>query len=241
MKIAVIDNDEKFANEMAKYITRIYENEEKIVVDYYSSGKKYIHSKKSYEIAFFELDLKGEEPFRIINISRNIRKETLNVIITTKIELCRKGYLVNAFRFIYKNEYKKYIEETIESAKKVLKYNHEIEIGGVGIGGRKVLTKDIVYIEYVKHSVIVHLKEEDIRCNCSMASIESKLDENLFFRCHSSYIVNISKIDKIDDKNYLAYVSGGKKINITQRKVWKMKKKLREFLNNVNYEKIPIN
>ena len=112
-----------------------------------------------------------------------------------------------------------------------MKYNHEIEIGGVGIGGRKVLTKDIVYIEYVNHSVIVHLKEEDIRCNCSMASIESKLDENLFF----------SKIDKIDDKNYLAYVSGGEKINITQRKVWKMKKKLREFLNNVNYEKIPIN
>lgn len=108
MKIAVIDNDEKFANEMAKYITRIYENEEKIVVDYYSSGKKYIHSKKSYEIAFFELDLKGEEPFRIINISRNIRKETLNVIITTKIELCRKGYLVNAFRFIYKNEFKNF-------------------------------------------------------------------------------------------------------------------------------------
>ena len=43
MKIAVIDNDEKFANEMAKYIKRMYENEEKIVVDYYSSGKKYIH------------------------------------------------------------------------------------------------------------------------------------------------------------------------------------------------------
>lgn len=55
MKIAVIDNDEKFANEMAKYIKRMYENEEKIVVDYYSSGKKYIHSKKSYEIAFLNL------------------------------------------------------------------------------------------------------------------------------------------------------------------------------------------
>lgn len=55
MKIAVIDNDEKFANEMAKYIKRMYENEEKIVVDYYASGKKYIHSKKSYEIAFLNL------------------------------------------------------------------------------------------------------------------------------------------------------------------------------------------
>ena len=42
--------------ELAKYIKRMYENEEKIVVDYYSSGKKYIHSKKSHEIAFFELD-----------------------------------------------------------------------------------------------------------------------------------------------------------------------------------------
>lgn len=39
-KIAVIDNDEKFVNEMAKYIKRMYENEEKIVVDYYASGKK---------------------------------------------------------------------------------------------------------------------------------------------------------------------------------------------------------
>ena len=55
MKIAVIDNDEKFANEMAKYIKSMYENEEKIVVDYYSSGKKYINSKKSYEIAFLNL------------------------------------------------------------------------------------------------------------------------------------------------------------------------------------------
>ena len=110
MKIAVIDNDEKFANEMAKYIKRMYENEEKIVVDYYSSGKKYIHSKKSYEIAFFELDLKGEEPFRIINISRNIRKETLNVIITTKIELdlYTKMNLKTFAIFFVCNTFKKY-------------------------------------------------------------------------------------------------------------------------------------
>ena len=46
MKIAVIDNDEKFANEMAKYIKRMYENEEKIVVDYYSSGKNIYIAKR---------------------------------------------------------------------------------------------------------------------------------------------------------------------------------------------------
>ena len=52
-KIAVIDNDEKFVNEMAKYIKRMYENEEKIknhlTIFMPSYKKKGLEAKKEIE------------------------------------------------------------------------------------------------------------------------------------------------------------------------------------------------
>ena len=53
--------------------------------------------------------------------------------MTTHTEMSRKGYLVNAFRYIDKSNMSKEIVEAINAAEVLLRRNDNIEINIVGV------------------------------------------------------------------------------------------------------------
>ena len=58
---------------------------------------------------------------------------TVYIILTTHTEMSRKGYLVNAFRYIDKSNMSKEIVEAINAAEVLLRRNDNIEINIVGV------------------------------------------------------------------------------------------------------------
>lgn len=58
-------------------------------------------------------------------------------------------------------------------------------------------TTDILYLEATNGDVIIATNSGSYKSSDSLNFWEKKLDENSFFRCHRSYIVNIDNIEKV--------------------------------------------
>lgn len=62
---------------------------------------------------------------------------------------------------------------------------------------RVVNVKDIYYCEARERETIVYTKDSEYTVKASIKEFEKNLNQNLFFKTHRSYIVNISKINEI--------------------------------------------
>lgn len=76
---------------------------------------------------------------------------------------------------------------------------------------------EITYLEKYGHLLEVHTVTGKIQCSESLESMELKLDKKRFFRCHRSYIVNLSYISRIDSANGLIYLKNGEECPVSKR------------------------
>jgi len=71
---------------------------------------------------------------------------------------------------------------------------------------------DILWVEALENYVIVSTFDEKFTIHFTMKAIENKLPLAAFKRVHRSYIVNIQRIDVIEDNNVIMKIEGGSKI-----------------------------
>ena len=68
--------------------------------------------------------------------------------------------------------------------------------------------EDILFIERIDGSTnIVTVSGEQFRTSASLSDLEAKLDSESFMRCHKSYIVNLSRITRIEPYGRWTYVA----------------------------------
>ncbi|CEK39990.1 LytR/AlgR family response regulator transcription factor [Paraclostridium sordellii] len=87
----------------------------------------------------------------------------------------------------------------------------------------KIAKESITYIETETgtRNIIIYYEDKSYTLKCPISQIERELNSDLFFKCHKSYIVNINKIVKID--NRLAYLNDGNYIPIGRNSVKQLK------------------
>lgn len=213
MRIAIIDDEMHWRNATKEVVDQHYSN---MKVDIYESGEEYLDSKIQYDISFVDIEMSGIDGFETIERARAYNPDGVYIILTTHTEMSRKGYLVNAFRYIDKIKLVDEMTEAMQSAELILGRNKKIEVNVVDKGKRNIVLKDIAYIETEKHRILIHTKDKVIRCGNTMKEMEELLDAKWFYRCHNSYIVNLDEIASVDSK--IIYMKNGKDIDIAQRK-----------------------
>ena len=220
MKIAVVDDDTKWRECICQALIRLDKNKE-MEIDEYPNGKRFLLSKKQYDISFIDIEMPGLDGFKTIRMAQKANSDGIYIILTTHVEMSRKGYLVNAFRYIDKAHLEE-IDEAINAAITVLGRNEKIEVNVIGDGPRKIVLKNIVFIETEKHYILIHTKQGTIRCSNNMCDLEERLDEKWFCRCHNVFIVNLDEISRIEDR--IVYLSNGADIDISHRKMSQFRK-----------------
>lgn len=63
----------------------------------------------------------------------------------------------------------------------------------------KVLISDILFIEASRHSVIFHIKTEQVLANSSLSAMLVQVNHPELVRVHRSFAINIANIDSFDD------------------------------------------
>jgi len=220
MKIAIVDDDINWCEQIRNEILR-YDKEKEMEIEYFISGEAYLESKKRYDISFIDIEMSGMDGFETIIQAKEKYDDGIYVILTTHTEMSRKGYKVNAFRYIDKLQLEE-VKEAIDSAKILQGRNKKIEVNVIGYGVRKITLKNIIYIETEKHYILIHTQQGTIKCSNTMKEIENILPDNWFCRCHNVYIVNLDEISHIDDR--IVYLSNGDDIDVSHRRMNQFRK-----------------
>lgn len=215
MKIAIIDDEKIWLEEERRCIEKYY-NKEDVQIDTYYTGEEFLKEEKMYDVIFMDIELgeEKEDGFIVAEKYQKIKKDVILIIMTTHTEFSRKGYQVNAFRYIDKTCMEAELQEALSSAENRLEQWKFIEIDIAGVGIQKIYCKDIVYIEASNNNVEINMESEVLISGENLKDINKKVEDKGFYLIHRSYLANLEWIDKIEDK--VLYMKNGTSIPISK-------------------------
>lgn len=79
----------------------------------------------------------------------------------------------------------------------------------------KVNTNNIIYVETIKHNTLVHLRGNNYVCTQTMKEMCNLLENEGFFKCHQSYLVNLDDVESYDTQDI--YLKNGETIMLSKR------------------------
>lgn len=145
-----------------------------------------------------------------LDIIKSLSKKPEIILITSQ-----EKYAVEAFKFDVTDYLVKPIESYPRFVKAVTKAKENIALKEKQIIGNdavfmkvdflltKVMYETILYVEGYGDYIKVHTTEKTHVVYHKLSSIEKKLPKELFLRVHRSYLVQINKIDNIDQNSLL--------------------------------------
>ena len=199
MKIAVCD-DEKATREQITSLIKAVKSDIEVVA--FASGDELIKSKENFAVSFLDVQMQGTSG---IDVAKHIRDEqerkgtekSIIIFITGHREYMESAFDVNAFHYLVKpideDKFNVVFNRALkEVSVKEKRQKHSIVLKHNGMQ-KKVLLKDIYYIESSNKKVVFHTKDGKLDTYGKMEEWEKELG-NSFYRCHRGYLVNMEKI-----------------------------------------------
>lgn len=220
MKIAIVDDERKWRNEATIVLSQIIEQSDE--VEEYDSGESFLAGKKAYDVVIIDIEMPGMDGFETtIGYKKEYPKATV-IILTTHLELARKGYLVEAFRYIDKTQMQEELKEAFDKIRQLYNRENYHIVGKKNSMTKSIPIKDVIFIETKSKGVIIHVNDETYFSDEKINELENRLRSYDFFRCHKSFLVNLSVVQKMD--NQFVYFEGNQKAYISVRKLAETKK-----------------
>lgn len=220
IKVCIIEDEP----EIRKLLRMIVERQEGFTVvsengDFASAVSDF--AKYRPDVVFVDIDLKGESGLECAKVLTELNPK-LKVIFAT----AHSEYMANAFE-IYAFDYlvKPFNVERVVKTLSRIKYSAEEENAAkeeaavvqserysdkLMIKGKEQVVfvdkKDIIFVERSDNATSIVTEEETYKTSVSLSSIEEKLNAAEFMRCHKSYIINISRISKIEPYGRWTYI-----------------------------------
>lgn len=229
MKIAIVDDQEVWRNCVEELIKKHY-GQNAPQIDHYDCGECFC-DQEEYDVVFMDIEMKEMDGFETVKRYKQNNSDALILFLTTHTELSRRGYMVNAFRYIDKEYIVDEIEEALNAIDELPNKDRVIAFHVVNMAEMHIRVKDILFIETDKRNIIVHTVERDYTSNSGIDEVEAELQDCGFYRCHRSYLVNLERVRKID--RLYAYFANGMKAMISTRKYPEMKAKFFEYNSKI--------
>ena len=173
------------------------------------------------DVAFVDIDLGGESGLDCAKLLTELHPKIKIVFATAHSEYMANAFEIYAFDYLVKPFNMERVQKTLSrihsmtktqsSAREQLMAEHleESAVREVEHSKNKLLIKgkdqlifvdkkDIILVERIDGNTLITTADEVYRTSASLGSIEEKLDEKEFMRCHKSYIINLSMISKIE-------------------------------------------
>ena len=161
-------------------------------------------SQNKIDLLFLDIEMPGMNGIELL---QSLQERPLTIFTSAN-----KGYAIEAFElnvvdYIVKPVLLPRLVKTIRRATELLR-EEDVTINEIandyifikdGKTIRKILFKDIYYIEAKGDYVKIHFADKNYVIHTSLKILEEKLSAKDFIRVHRSYIVAVEKIDYIED------------------------------------------
>lgn len=216
IKVCIIEDEP----EIRKLLRMIVEKQESFTVvseneDFASAVSDF--AKYRPDVAFVDIDLKGENGLECAKVLTELNPKLKVIFATAHSEYMANAFEIYAFDYLVKPFNVERVVKTLsriknktaeETAATVIQSEKHGE--KLMIKGKEQIVfvdkKDIIFIERSDNATSIVTEEEMYKTSVSLGAIEEKLNVTEFMRCHKSYIINISKISKIEPYGRWTYI-----------------------------------
>lgn len=172
------------------------------------------------EVVFMDIDLGGESGMDCAKTITELEPKTKIIFATAHSEYMANAFEIYAFDYLVKPFNLERVTKTLtrikdmyraeggicaaasEEASDKVVATAEQHKDKLMIKGKEQMTfidkKDIILVERLDGETIITTKDGEFHTSASLGSIEEKLDETEFMRCHKSYIINLSMITQLE-------------------------------------------
>lgn len=229
MRIALCDRNKMFLKNLKSILYRYCESRRlDVVIDCYCKGEDMLASGLRYNVAFLNYTLCGENGLEIAKILRREYYNTAIIFMSSNQDFVFDAFKVNPYRFLLKpiksedlfivmdeffEEYGKDYPLWIKSRDSVFCLN----------------TGDIYYLEADNKHCFIHLKEEKLPCNRTMARVFEVLPKYSFLKINRAFIINLNFITGYNSD--LVFLKNGEKLHISRKYFKSFKQGYFEYLN----------
>ncbi|MGL4641730.1 MAG: LytR/AlgR family response regulator transcription factor [Cetobacterium sp.] len=198
---------------------------------------KYIEANE-VDVVFLDINMPELDGMTLGKIIHRVNKNIKLVFISAYKDFAVEAFEIKAFDYILKpyseDRIITLLENIVEKIKKIDSAPKDYNIKKITVNSDSkmlvVSTDNILYIEADEKETNIFMKEIMYTSKLKISQLENILSEELFFRCHRSYIVNIDKIIEVEpwfNGTYILKVSNSNfKIPVSRNKV----KELKEIL-----------
>lgn len=204
LRIAIVE-DASFERKHLVECLRRYEKEknERFEILEFSDGAELIKNyPENLDILLMDIMMEEMDGLKAARLVRRRDERVILIFVTSMIQYAIQGYSVNAMDFVVKPVSYTGLKVRIDRAVSRLEKNRsrQIEVRNPE-GTYQIAVSDICYLETDNHKVIIHTKTQAIQVNTSLRTYEKELAGMPFFRCHTSFLINLNYVDKIQGNN----------------------------------------
>lgn len=231
INIAICDDEIPECSALAKKIKDICKNlNTEVSVKQFYHAKDITVSNDTFDLIFLDIlmpELNGMEAAK--RIRKNKIKSKIIFVTVTK-DYVFEAYDVEAYHYLMKPVKQDKLKNIITRAVKDMQTdeNQEYLILPAGKSKRKILLKDILYIESYGRTVIFHCTKEEITDYRRIGELEHSLSDKNFFRIHKSFIVNLEHTDTYTRKD--AVLDNGDTLPIAKRRYEEFTKTMMQYI-----------
>ena len=153
---------------------------------------------KEVDVLFLDINMPELNGLNLGKIIRKLNPAMKIIFVTAYREYAVDAFEIQAFDYLLKP----YSEDRIEKLLSRLSVEKKQISNKVSISvGEKIMvfnTEDIIVVEADKKESRVYTTKECYLTKMKISDWEEQLPENQFYRCHRSYLVNLSKVREIE-------------------------------------------
>lgn len=191
MRIAIFDENSYNSN-CLKHLIYTFANNEKIglVVEVFSDINDFLKTKQNYILYFISFETQSG-----ILAAKNLynhNKTAAMVITANDCRLAVEAFKINAYNFLQLPYNQIFVYKILNDFFST--YRREALIISDGFENIYINTNDIIYLEANNKHCILHLKNQNVCCNKTMARVYDVLPKERFLKPSRAFIVNANHV-----------------------------------------------
>lgn len=203
MRFAIVDDEKYFIDNLKNIISNISSINGNITVDPYYTGeelvKRYRAEREDYDIIFLDIELGGIDGIEVARKLRDMGFENAIVFTTshTEFNVVQQSHDVNALYYFQKPITEQNILFCLDKISSEKKFVYTSNGHTIIIPYSKIL-----YFEACRNYIQIECGDKTINAphyRANIASIVAKAPPN-FIQCHRSYVVNLSRVVILKEK-----------------------------------------
>lgn len=215
-KIAIVDDDRDYAEEIRKVIMA-GKWRDTIRVDVYEDPGLFLdelQNGKEYDLCLSDIEMPGKSGLKLAGEIRRLDPYMLLVFLTAHSKYAICGYQVEAFDYILKGQFEeewKRVQKKIEKAFKRLDNDYYLIEASTFF--EKIPLSHILYIYKEEKYTVFVLEDRLVRMRKPLRQVQKELaGKNQFIQVERGHVVNIEKIKKFELREI--ELTNGKRIPI---------------------------